>query len=312
MCYAPYDEMYRKALKVFENTQVQNPIEHKLIKDVLKKRKPDIHKGSCGRLMVCAGSAGLTGAAYMACEAALRTGAGLVTLCCAEQLNSIFEIKLTEAMTLPVKSRKGVISAKAFGDICKKLESSDALLYGPGLTQCRDIKILLKKILKFTKVPVVIDADGINVLSENKDILKETSAPVILTPHIGEFARLTGYDTGFILENYKKLALEFAKEYGIILVLKSHKTVVTDGKQIFENVLGNPGMAVGGSGDVLSGIIASFLAQGNSPFLSALGGVYIHSLAGDMASFETGEYSLLPRDIIRYISYAVRESSLKD
>lgn len=307
-----YDEMFEKALKVFENTDAKNPINHNLIKDVLKKRSPALHKGSCGSLAVCAGSTGLTGAACLASEAALRGGCGLVTLCCARELNPIFEIKLTEVMTLPVESKKGVISAKAFGCICEKLKKSDALLYGPGLSWCKDIKILLEKILKNTDVPVVIDADGINVLSENLNILREMPDSVILTPHIGEFSRLTGYDTKYILENYKSLALEFSKKYGVILVLKSHKTVVTDGEEIYENVLGNPGMAVGGSGDVLAGLIASFLAQGNSALMSALGGVFIHSLASDMAASELGEYSLLPRDIIRYISYATKESSLKN
>lgn len=302
-------EMYLKALKAFENTDAKNPINHKLIKDTIKKRKKEVHKGNCGRLLICAGSTGLTGAACLASEAALRGGAGLVTLCCAEKLNSIFEIKLTEAMTMPVKSKEGTISARAFGFINEKLQKSDALLYGPGLSTAKDIKKLLKKIIKNTSVPMVIDADGINVLSENTKILRMAKSPVILTPHIGEFSRLTGYDTEYIIKNKEKTAMEFAKKYGVILILKSHNTIVTDGNYVYENVLGNPGMAVGGSGDVLAGLTAAFLAEGNSPLASALGGVYFHSLAGDMASFETGEYSLLPSDIIRYISYAIKSSS---
>lgn len=302
-------ELFFKAQKAFENTDAKNPISHDLIKDILRKRKKDVHKGSCGHLGICAGSVGLTGAACMASEASLRGGCGLVTLFPPKDLNDIFEIKLTEAMTIPVKSKNGVISAKAFKEISKGLKKCDAFLYGPGLSRKRDIKKLLEKLIKTTFVPMVIDADGINVLSENLKILKESKAPVILTPHIGEFARLTGFDTKHILESQDELALEFAGKYGVILILKSHKTIVTDGKEIFHNVLGNPGMAVGGSGDVLAGLVAAFLSQGNSPLLSALGGVYIHSLAGDLASFNVGEYSLLPRDIIEYISYAIKLSS---
>jgi len=303
---AQLKELFFKAQKAFENTDAKNPINHELIKEVLKKRNKDAYKGSCGHLAICAGSVGLTGAACMASEASLRGGCGLVTLFCPKDLNDIFEIKLTEAMTIPVKSKKGVISSGAFGKISEGIKKCDAFLYGPGLSHTRDIKKLLEKIIKTAKVPMVIDADGLNVLSENLKILKKANAPVILTPHIGEFSRLTGFSTKYILENQNELALKFAKEYGVILALKSHKTIVTDGKEVFHNILGNPGMAVGGSGDVLAGLVASFLSQGNSPIQSALSGVYIHSLAGDMASFEMGEYSLLPRDIIRYISYAIK------
>ena len=139
--------------------------------------------------------------------------------------------------------------------------------------------------------------------------MKKATAPVIITPHIGEFARLTGYDKDYILKNLKTLAKEYAKKYNEIVVLKSHKTVVSDGSNVFENVLGSPAMAVGGTGDVLSGMIASFLAQGNSPLLSSLAGVYLHSLAADMATLEIGEMSLLPTDIIQYICHASKISS---
>lgn len=309
----PYDcaKNYEKIISRFENTDVKNPIDHSLIKDTLKERPKNAYKGSCGSLAICAASPGLTGAACMATEAALRGGCGLVTLICAKNLEPIFEIKLTEAMTKGVKSKHGIISAKAFDEVYDIVKNKNALLYGPGLSSCRDIKILLNKILEFTKVPIVIDADGLNVLKENTDILKKASQPVILTPHIGEFARLTGYDRDYILKAQKRLCLEFAKEYGVITVLKSHRTCVSDGKTVYENILGNPGMATGGCGDVLSGLIASFLAQGNSPLLSALAGVYIHSLAADMAAMETGEYALLPRDIIKYIAYATKETNLR-
>lgn len=302
------NEVYQNIIKTFKDTDVENPIRYELIKDALKAKASDTHKGKNGILTVCAGSIGLTGAAYLACTAAIKSGCGLVTLCCAESLNDIFEIKLTEVMTKCVKSKNGVISKQAFSDIKEKLDKSDAFLYGPGLSQNKNITKLTVKILKTSDKPMVIDADGLNAIAKNTDVLKITKSPLILTPHIGEFARLTGHKTDYILENQKTLALEFAKEYGVILVLKSHKTVVSDGEKVYENLLGNPGMAKGGTGDVLSGIIASFLAQGNSPMLSALAGVYIHSLAADMAVFETGQYSLLPSDIISYISHALKYS----
>lgn len=309
----PYDcdRIYEKIMKKFENTNVQNPIDHFLIKKALKKRKEEIYKGSCGSLAICAGSPGLTGAACMAADSALRGGCGLVTLICAKELEHIFEIKLTEAMTKSVKSKNGIIKASAFDEILTILKGKDALLFGPGLTDSKEIKLLLEKIIKNTDIPLVIDADGLNVLKGNTNILKKTTEKVILTPHIGEFARLTGYDKDYILENQKRLCLEFSKEYNVITVLKSHRTVVSDGKMVYENILGNPGMATGGSGDVLSGLIASFLAQGASPLLSALAGVYIHSLAADMAMEKFGEYSLLPRDIINYIAYATKETNLR-
>ncbi len=306
-----YDKIYEKIMEKFKDTDAKNPIDHFLIKEAFKKRKPEIYKGSCGSLAICAGSPGLTGAACMAADSALRGGCGLVTLICAKELEPIFEIKLTEAMTKSVKSGNGIIKASAFNDICDILKGKDVLLYGPGLTCHKDVKILLKKIIKNTDIPLVIDADGLNVLKGNTDILKMADRAVILTPHIGEFARLTGYDRDYILQNQKRLCLEFSKEYNVITVLKSHRTVVSDGKTVYENILGNPGMATGGCGDVLSGLIASFLAQGTSPLLSALAGVYIHSLAADMATASLGEYALLPRDIISHIAYATKETSLK-
>lgn len=309
MLISHYDEMYKKAVSKFEASHAENPITHSLVKTVFRKRKADAYKNSCGSLLVCAGSTGLTGAAYLACTSALRSGCGLVTLCCAKELNTIFEIKLTEAMTVPVESNNGIISSKAFSQIAKRLEKSDALLYGPGMSADGEIKKLLEEILHSCTTPIVIDADGLNVLAKNTHILKDAKCDVILTPHIGEFARLTGFTKEYILNNLHSVAKEFAKEYGVILVLKSHRTLVSDGVNVYENVLGNPGMASGGCGDVLAGIIAGFLSQGNSPLTSALAGVYIHSLAADMAAMETGEYSLLPSDIINYEIQAMRIST---
>jgi len=309
MFYPPYEEMYENALKVFENTKVENPINHQLVKSVFKKKPVDSHKGNSGRLAICAGSPGLTGAGCLCSESALRCGCGLVTLCCAQELNTIFEIKLTEVMTLPVSSKNGIITKEAFDSIFKKTQSCDALLYGPGLSRDQNIKELLYLLIENINKPIVIDADGLYVLSQNIEILKYASVPIIITPHIGEFSRLTGYDSEYILNNTHKCAMEFAKEHNVTVVLKSHRTVVSDGKSVYENILGGPAMAVGGTGDVLSGMIASFVSRGFSPLLSSLAGVYLHSLAADMATMETGEMSMLPSDIIRYICHASRITS---
>ncbi len=303
------EEIYKNILKKFDITDAKNPINAEVIKDALKPKEFDIHKGKNGSLTVCAGSIGLTGAAYLSCSAAMKSGCGLVTLCCADSLNCIFEIKLTEVMTKAVKSKNGIISKKAYRDIKEKLNKSDAILYGPGLSQDKNIQKLTHKLIKTNDKPIVIDADGLNAIAKNTDILNSLKSPAILTPHIGEFSRLTGYESDYILKNPHETALEFSKKYGVILVLKSHKTIVTDGAELYENILGNPGMAKGGSGDVLSGIIASFLAQGCSPMLSALTGVYIHSLSADLAVQKYGEYSLLPSDIIDHINKSIRLSN---
>ncbi len=302
-------EMYNTAIKKLQYTDEKNIINHDLISSAFKKRADNMHKGSCGLLAVLAGSEGLTGAAVMSAEAALLGGCGLITLICQRELNPIYEIKLSEVMTLPVTSDGGVLSALSYPEMENKLKKSNALLFGPGMSCSPKVGGLLEKIIISSPKPMVIDADGINALSKNIDILNKASAPVILTPHIGEFSRLTGKDSDYILKNQAKLGEEFSLKYNVILVLKSHKTTVSFEGEPYKNLLGNPGMATGGSGDVLSGLIASLLAQGREPLLSALAGVYIHSLAADMASLEYGEYSLTPSNILQFIPYAIKHTT---
>ena len=303
---------YLHAMKRFEEVSVQNPITHELVSKLFVKRSADSYKGSCGKLWVCAGSKGLTGAAVMACQSALRCGCGLISLGCPESLNTIFEIRLTEVMTVPLDDCNGILSYDAYSKIISKSSESDAVLIGPGIGRSDDITDIVCGLIKECTVPLVIDADGLYALSHNTDILKKAKSHIILTPHAGEFSRLTGKDTKYILNNRTQLASEFASKYNVTLVLKSHRTVVAspDGS-VYENLLGGPAMATGGTGDVLSGAIASFAAQSKDTTACALAGVYIHSLAADMATLETGEYSLIPSDIIEYIKYAVRETSYR-
>ncbi len=298
-----YFEYYSKAVEKLDNdTKLE-------FKALLPDRKSETHKGDYGRLFVLAGSVGLTGAAILSCNSALRCGAGLITLGCANELNPIFEASLTEVMTKPFESTDGVITAKDKDKITECIKKSDVALIGPGLGRTDDVISLVSEIPASVQTPCVLDADALYAVSENTDILKSKKCPVILTPHIGEFSRLTGLSAKDILSNPKPIATSFAREYDVTLVLKSHKTLVcTKDGAIYENALGNPGMATGGSGDVLAGCIASFLSQGHSMENAAKLGVYIHSLSADMAALDKGEYSLTPSDIIDFLPYAIKHS----
>lgn len=303
------DDIFKK----FDNSSLPNPITPALAKEAVPERCEDVHKGSCGSLLICGGSLGLTGAPCLSAMAALRCGAGLVTLGCASELNDIFEIKLTEAMTYPLKSKNGAIAYGAKKALFEKMEKSSAFLIGPGLSQTNDIKRLVYDIIGVCKIPLIIDADALNVIAQNTKVLKKAKCPVIITPHIGEFARLCALSTDEVKADRENLAIRFSKEYNCITVLKSHKTIVAspNGK-LYTNILGNSGMASGGTGDVLAGCIASFASQGKSPLASALAGVYFHSFAGDIAKELFGEYSLLASDIINCIGYAIKETAVRN
>ena len=301
-----YIKIYREIRKKLEDSPIENKIDYSLVSRVVRPRDKALHKGSAGRLLVCGGSIGLTGAPIMSCQAALRSGAGLVTLACAKELNTIFEIRLTEVMTMPVESEDGAISFGAYDKISAKAKLCDALLLGPGLSVTDDTVSLVHKLVTESEIPVVIDADAINAVAKDVGMLKKNKAPLILTPHPGEFARLCNKRISEVVDQKEELANKFCEKYGVILVLKSHETIVAaPGNKIYRNILGNPGMAVGGSGDVLSGIIASFVCQKNTELESALAGVFFHSLAADLAVYEYGEYSLIPTDIIKYLPGAI-------
>ena len=275
----------------------------------IPKRKDNSHKGTYGRVYVLAGSMGLTGAAMLASKAILKAGAGLITLGCCKELNNIFEVALTEVMTKPLDSKDGILTSKDTDAIIREVENSDIALIGPGLGRNYDITQIMRQILAKENCPCVIDADGLYAISRDIDMLTYHKSPLILTPHIGEFSYLTGMDAETILSNTKKYAMEFARRYNVILVLKSHRTVVaTPDGDVRVNYLGNPGMATGGTGDVLAGVITSFAAQAKDLSHAASLGVYLHSLAADMAANKTGEYSLTPSDILEYLPLAIKYS----
>ncbi len=273
------------------------------IKNLIPRKSDDANKGNFGRLLVIAGSVGMTGAAHLACMGALRSGCGLVTLAIPENLNPIMEIKLTEAMTLPLKCHDRITYA-SMSNILEGISRYNAVVIGPGLGVSDEVTAIIDAVLE-SGVPTVIDADGINSIAANINILRNSRSPVILTPHPGEFARLTGKEICEIQQNRLSLARDFAKETGVTLVLKGAATVVTSAYgSVMINPTGNRGMATGGSGDVLAGVAGAFAAQGMSTETAAQAAVYVHGAAGDIAAHKYGKQSLIASDIVNNLSSA--------
>lgn len=307
-------------LAIEKEEYIDNAITSKLIQGFLKPRKKSSHKGDYGKVLAVCGSPDYMGAGIMSTISALKCGSGLVTLACGKSLNGAYRMGASEVMTLPLDDTDGIIDKSEVSKIILQAQKSDVILAGCGLTNCENITLIINELIKSNMTsPLVIDADGINVLSGNTDILKKAKMPIVLTPHIVEFSRISGLTTEYIINNKKDVAKSFAEEYGVFLVLKSDETIVAtpDGKT-FENTLGNPGMAKGGSGDVLAGCITSFIGQNivsakkenndiyDAIFRGVLTGVYIHSLAGDMACVDKGEDGMLISDIINNIPYALK------
>jgi len=262
-----------------------------------------------------AGSPRFSGASVLASSACMRTGAGLVTIGVPKSLNPyIIKIKPLEVMTLPLAETKELtLSSKADKRIEKFLKNVDILVIGPGLSQNRSTQRLIRNLILKVDKPMIIDADGINALAGHLDKIKNQKSKIknmILTPHPGEMARLLNKTKEQIQKKRKTIAMNFAKEYNTILVLKGYRTIVCspEGK-IYINKTGNPGMATAGSGDVLTGMIAALLGQGLSPFDSAKYAVYLHGLAGDLAAKEKTQMGMIASDIIEKIPEAIKKSS---
>ncbi len=273
----------------------------KAYRALLPRRKQNMHKGDCGHVLIIAGSKGMTGATCLSASAAMRTGCGLVTVAVPESEQPIVATKLTEAMTIPLQKE---ISA-AREQVATALQKCDVCVFGPGMGRGKDVAELLEVVLKQSKT-VVLDADGINALGEHIDMLKEKNCPVILTPHLGEMSRLTGKSIEKIKDSREDTASEFAKTYGVTLLLKGHETAVASEEGgVHINNSGNSGMASGGMGDVLSGVIAALVAQGAKPYNAAVLGAFLHGLAGDIAAQKVGEYSLIASDVIDGLPKAI-------
>ena len=268
-------------------------LNHQQVLRLLPDRDPWSHKGDFGKLLLLCGSRGYTGAAALAAMGALRSGAGLVYLGVPEDIYAIEAVKLTEPVVFPLPCAEGTFSAHAAAETSNLLPKMDAVLIGCGMGQSDGTLAVLKAVLQ-SNLPVVVDADGINLLSKHKDLLRGRTAPTVLTPHDGEFIRLAGA----LGEDRQAAATELAKNLGCIVVLKGHETLITDGTVTYANPTGNPGMAVGGSGDVLAGIIVSLLGQGLAPLEATAVAVWLHGAAGDECAKTMGQYGMLPTDML--------------
>jgi len=276
---------------------------------LLPPRSPETHKGDVGRVLVVAGSPGLTGAAAMCSMGALRAGAGLVTLGIPAGLQDVMAVKLTEVMTRSLPETKArTLSLQALPELVTLIETMDAVAIGPGLSQESQTKQLVRQVLPRVTKPCVVDADGLNALADEPQVLKRLTTPLIVTPHPGEMARLIRQSAADVQRDRERTAKSFAEQSRAVVVLKGHRTIVAnvDG-EVYVNETGNPGMASGGMGDVLTGIIAGLLGQKLSLFDAARLGVSLHGLAGDLAAADLGQVGLIASDLLARIPQAIRQ-----
>ena len=296
----------------------QSVITKKLVCSLLPPRKKNAHKGEYGHVLIIAGSRGMAGAAALCAHGALRSGAGLVSVAVPETIEKIVSCHIRpEAMVIgcPV-APSGTFASCAAQKLLKVMRDKriSAVVIGPGMGVNAETKKLVLTLLRSCPVPMVLDADALNLVGGTKKSgmgyasLKSTKAPVIVTPHPGEFARLTGKTTAAVQKNRSGAAREFAHQNNVVCVLKGHQTVVTDGTSTYINTTGNPGMATGGSGDVLAGMIGALLEQvkSKSALNAAAAGVYLHGCAGDRAALKKTQAGLLADDIAEQIPSSFR------
>jgi len=276
----------------------------------LPVRPKDGHKGTFGKVVIIAGSVGMSGAAVLAGMGAMRSGAGLVHIACPEPIQSIVAAANPCYLTtgLPATST-GMLSATGDERLLPLLATAKAVAFGPGLGKSHEIVKLLDALLRQYEGQWVIDADGLHALSQLRvqGLLTERKLPLICTPHPGELGQMLGQPTSVIQSDRKAQAVRYVTEHKVVLALKGHGTVVTDGQRVYVNNTGNPGMAKGGSGDVLTGVITALAAQGMQPLEATQAGVYLHGMAGDLASAAIGEVGMLPTDIVEALPLAFKK-----
>ncbi len=287
---------------------MRDPVLERRIRRFWPVRPRRANKKDFGRIFILAGSRGLTGAAALTSFAALRAGAGLVTLGCPDKVYSVLARRHPEVMVRPFSSTaQGMLSEKAFPALSKFLKTQDVLALGPGLGRNSSTQRLIRKLLTGSPLPLVIDADGVNALEGHPEILKKCRRAPILTPHPGEFVRAFGGKKPASDQERKKRALEAARKCRATIVLKGYRTVIANpGGKVYVSPAGNPGMATGGTGDVLTGIIAALLGQKIPAYEAAQFAVYLHGLAGDLAAREKGEVSLVASDLIEFLPKAIK------
>lgn len=295
----------RAVAEVGPKTEV---LEEEEIRWLVPRREPDTHKGTYGHVLVIAGSRGKTGAAIMACRAAMRSGAGLVTLAAPRSLNNILAGSMVEVMTEALRDNAAEeMEVLTDPEWRRLLEKKDALLFGPGLGVNESARHALRWLLRHGNLPWVIDADGLNNLALDLERLRHAKVPPMITPHPGEMARLTGEDNATVNRNRVGVARAFALKHGCNVVLKGARTVIaTAAGKVFINPTGNPGMASGGMGDVLAGVLAALLGQGLSAEDAMKLGVYLHGFAGDRVAAERGEIGLIASDVIDALPAAIK------
>ncbi len=281
-------------------TSDQSIIDWEMVARCFAPRPADSHKGTYGQVLAVCGSYGMAGAALLAAKAALRGGAGLVTAVVPQSIYPLMAVGLPEAVFLPLpETTEGQLALAALPLLRERMKKADALLIGCGLGAGGQMTAVVEDLLRCADCPVVLDADGINAVAQHIDIRKTTRAPLVLTPHPGEMARLLGCTVAQVQENRTDMARRFAEEQQAVVVLKGSRTVIAaPGQPLLVNTTGNAGMATGGSGDALAGLIASFLAQGMEPFHAAMCGVHLHGLAGDRAAARLSQHAMLPSDLI--------------
>ena len=282
-------------------------IDNILAKEWFPTREPDVHKGDCGKIAVVGGSVGLTGAVALCSMAAMRTGAGLVTAAVPESLNDVLEVKMTEPMTRPVpETPERTLSIRAKGEILRLVESYDVLALGPGLSRNSESAALAREIVSLVTKPIVLDADGLNAFGDHTELLAECGTRLTITPHVVEMSRLSGEEYGAVTCDRVGAAKRLSTKLGIVVLLKGAPTVIAQPEGVtYVNPTGNAGLASGGSGDVLTGIIAGLLGQGLSTVNAAALGAYLHGLSADVAKEKFGEEGMIAGDLVNCIPEAI-------
>jgi NAD(P)H-hydrate epimerase len=274
----------------------------------LPARAAESHKGTFGKVLVVAGSRGMTGAAVLCGSAALRGGAGLVQVACPRDVQDVVAAGNPCYMTLGLAmTRTGTFDPPAIDEIVRAGESATVVAVGPGLGNRTDVGELVRALLiRLRDKPVVLDADALNVLPLTPESFRTRPGPVVMTPHPGEFARFHKTTAACVQANREPLAVAFAKTWKVVLLLKGHRTIVTDGSRVYTNPTGNPGMATGGCGDVLTGLIAALMSQGMGAFEAGCLGAWAHGTAGDRAAATVGQVGLIATDLLTRLPTAVR------
>lgn len=285
-----------------------------LFSGILKKWPKRIHKKARAKIFIIAGSKGMTGAAALTCQAAYRSGAGLVKLAFPESLLEIYQKILKEVLTLPCPETKNqTLSSKAKNLILKAIKDYDLVVIGPGLSQNKETQKLIQELFIEIKKPIILDADGLNALAKKVELFKKRRLPTVITPHPGEMARLCCLKVNEVQKNREQLAFKKAKEWKVIIVLKGYQTVIAEPSgKIVINQSGGPGLATAGTGDVLDGILAVLWAENlNRSFEAVCTAVYLHGLAGDLAVKKIGERSVIASDVIKYLPEAIKIKKAK-